>query len=56
MARLRNGGYDVATIIQGFPGKSENHGFLGWSTVGLLRGCSGARFWLTLAPWECAGS
>jgi N-acyl homoserine lactone hydrolase len=38
MARLRNGEYDVATIIQGFPGKSENHGFLGWSTVGLLRG------------------
>jgi N-acyl homoserine lactone hydrolase len=30
--------YTLEILIQGFPGKSEDHGGLGWSTVPLLRG------------------
>jgi N-acyl homoserine lactone hydrolase len=30
--------YSLEILIQGFPGKSEDHGGLGWSTVPLLRG------------------
>jgi hypothetical protein len=30
--------YSLDILIQGFPGKSEDHGGLGWSTVPLLRG------------------
>jgi N-acyl homoserine lactone hydrolase len=34
----RIGGYDVHLLIQGFPGKSNENGGLGWSSVVLLRG------------------
>lgn len=30
--------YTLDVLIQGFPGRSEDHGGLGWSTVPLLRG------------------
>ena len=30
--------YNLDVLIQGFPGRSEDHGGLGWSTVPLLRG------------------
>jgi N-acyl homoserine lactone hydrolase len=30
--------YNLEVVIQGFPGKSEDHGGLGWSTVPLLTG------------------
>lgn len=36
--KLTAGGYAVDVLIQGFPGKSGYHGYLGWSTVTLLRG------------------
>lgn len=36
---MREGGYEVDVIIQGYPGKSVCHGGLGWSTVVLIRGC-----------------
>jgi glyoxylase-like metal-dependent hydrolase (beta-lactamase superfamily II) len=35
---LTAGGYNIDILIQGFPGKSGYHGYLGWSTVALLRG------------------
>jgi glyoxylase-like metal-dependent hydrolase (beta-lactamase superfamily II) len=31
-------GYDIDTIVQGYPGKTVCHGGLGWSTIVLLRG------------------
>ena len=30
--------YELTTLINGFPGRSTNHGGLGWSSVSLLRG------------------
>ncbi|MCI2422335.1 MBL fold metallo-hydrolase [Saccharopolyspora sp. K220] len=30
--------YELSILIQGFPGRSTDHGGLGWSTVPLLRG------------------
>jgi N-acyl homoserine lactone hydrolase len=36
--QIESGGYRIDVIVQGFPGKSEFHGNLGWSTVALLRG------------------
>jgi N-acyl homoserine lactone hydrolase len=36
--QIEIGGYRIDVIVQGFPGKSEFHGYLGWSTVALLRG------------------
>ncbi len=35
---FRNENYQIDVIVQGFPGKSDVHGNLGWSTVALLRG------------------
>lgn len=32
------GGWDIDILIQGYPGKSTQHGGLGWSTVVLMRG------------------
>jgi len=36
------GDYAIDILVQGFPGKSVCHGGLGWSTIALLRGQSGA--------------
>jgi glyoxylase-like metal-dependent hydrolase (beta-lactamase superfamily II) len=36
--KLTAGGYSIDILIQGFPGRSGYHGYLGWSTVALLRG------------------
>lgn len=30
--------YELTELVQGFPGRSTHHGYLGWSTVSLLRG------------------
>jgi N-acyl homoserine lactone hydrolase len=30
--------YDLDLVVEGYPGKTTSHGFLGWSTVALLRG------------------
>jgi len=35
---MNAGGYEVDILIQGYPGKTLEHGGLGWSTVALLRG------------------
>ncbi|MGA9885628.1 MAG: MBL fold metallo-hydrolase [Candidatus Acidiferrales bacterium] len=36
--QIEIGSYRIDVIVQGFPGKSEYHGYLGWSTVALIRG------------------
>jgi glyoxylase-like metal-dependent hydrolase (beta-lactamase superfamily II) len=36
--QIEIGSYRIDVIVQGFPGKAEFHGYLGWSTVALLRG------------------
>ncbi|MBP0465703.1 MBL fold metallo-hydrolase [Roseomonas sp. PWR1] len=36
--RWRGGGWDLEILVNGFPGKADPHGGLGWSTVLLLRG------------------
>ncbi|MGI0135273.1 MAG: MBL fold metallo-hydrolase [Candidatus Micrarchaeaceae archaeon] len=36
--QIQAGSYTIDVIVQGFPGKSETHGYLGWSTVALVRG------------------
>jgi N-acyl homoserine lactone hydrolase len=35
---MNAGGYQVDILVQGYPGKTVQHGGLGWSTVALLRG------------------
>jgi N-acyl homoserine lactone hydrolase len=35
---MKNGGYDIDILVEGFPGKAVCHGGLGWSTIVLLRG------------------
>lgn len=36
--RWRGGGWELEILVNGFPGKADPHGGLGWSTVLLLRG------------------
>jgi N-acyl homoserine lactone hydrolase len=37
MRGLQAGEYKVTSLVQGFPGKSDLYGFLGWSTVVLIQ-------------------
>ena len=36
--QFTSGDWRIDVLIQGYPGKSTQHGGLGWSTVALLRG------------------
>jgi N-acyl homoserine lactone hydrolase len=36
--QFNSGDWRIDVLIQGYPGKSTQHGGLGWSTVALLRG------------------
>ncbi|MFM7607525.1 MAG: MBL fold metallo-hydrolase, partial [Alphaproteobacteria bacterium] len=36
--QFNSGDWRIDVLIQGYPGKSTEHGGLGWSTVALLRG------------------